>query len=191
MWLCVVCVWVWSVFECYVVKCGLCLSMVCVWVLCDYVWSLFEYGLCLSVVWLSVVCVWVWSVFECYVAMCGLCLSMVCVWGLCGYVWSVFMQGQCVTLCVAEDARGPSVQAGLVSPLLMLLKDDQRVQCQIQAGRALGNICYENGKSRLELNCTGRMIPCMWYLMPCLSLQISFGPVWLFVPGKWPYLKLF
>ncbi|KAK2186270.1 hypothetical protein NP493_207g02024 [Ridgeia piscesae] len=47
-----------------------------------------------------------------------------------------------------EDARGPSVQAGLVSPLLMLLKDDQRVQCQIQAGRALGNICYENDSGR-------------------------------------------
>lgn len=47
-----------------------------------------------------------------------------------------------------EDARGPCVQAGLVSPLLRLLKDDHRVQCQIQAGRALGNICYENDSGR-------------------------------------------
>ena len=49
-------------------------------------------------------------------------------------------------VCVIEEARGPCVEAGLVSPLLKLLKDDHRVQCQIQAARALGNICYENGQ---------------------------------------------
>ncbi|KAI0228147.1 Rap1 GTPase-GDP dissociation stimulator 1 [Lamellibrachia satsuma] len=45
-----------------------------------------------------------------------------------------------------EEARGPCIEAGLVSPLLKLLKDDHRVQCQIQAARALGNICYENDR---------------------------------------------
>ena len=92
---------------------------------------------------------YVWSVFHYGLCLCVMWLCVVCV-----YAGSV-----CHSVCVAEDARGPSVQAGLVSPLLVLLKDDQRVQCQIQAGRALGNICYENGKSRLEENGTGMMIP--------------------------------
>ena len=53
--------------------------------------------------------------------------------------------------CVAEVARSPCVEAGLVRPLLVLLKDDRSVQCQIQAGRALGNICYENGQYTLYI----------------------------------------
>ena len=96
-------------------------------------------------------------------------------WPIC--IWSCLN-----VVCVAEVARSPCVEAGLVRPLLVLLKDGRSVQCQIQAGRALGNICYENGqyspyilnlKPHLGTNCSRISIDIIIYFMCVGSNHIS------------------
>ena len=51
---------------------------------------------------------------------------------------------------VVESVREPCVEKGFVPIFLGVLNKDENVECVLQSCRALGNMCFDNGKLRVS-----------------------------------------
>ena len=51
---------------------------------------------------------------------------------------------------VVESVREPCVEKGFVPIFLGVLNKEENVECVLQSCRALGNMCFDNGKLRVS-----------------------------------------